>query len=206
MAYDKIITKELEKIKLNEKVIVGDPCYELRFVSKVKNVLPGVYHTFIRIADCDSWGKRVSRVMAIHEKYLHKIDYQDDSPYALENSHYGLYCLSAYDTIGVDSGQAGIYDYDYFCENEADRDYNNENGWYRRVCNMTLANKGGNLDARCVVSDSGYGDGSYRTILFQTKDTMKMVAFVIDFDIEYAEDDEWFDDDDEELEEEMEED
>ena len=172
-----------EKIQLKDKVVLGDPCYSLNSVSIINNVLPGTYCTIIRVVDCDSWGNRVSRLMAFHENHAHKIQYNDDNPETLYDSFTGLKCSDS-EIIGVDSGQAGIYDYDYFCENEKERNYNDKNSWYRKICDMTIESHGGCLDNKCVVSNSGYGDGGYKTYLFKTKDTNQVVGFVIDFDVE----------------------
>lgn len=198
MYYDEV-KSITETIQLNDKVVLGDPCYSLDSMNVVDNVLPGTYRTIIRIVDCNSWGNRVSRLMAFHENYQHRIDYEDNNPETLYNSYTGLTCRDS-EIIGVDSGQAGIFDYKYFCENENERDFNDVNSWYRKVCNITIESEGGCMDNACVVSSSGYGDGGYRSVLFKTKDTNKVVGFVIDFDIEneYEEDYDEYDDDEEE--------
>ena len=182
----KINTYEIKEIvKLNDKVIIGDPCYSYDSVETIKNVLPGIYHAFLRIADCNSWGNRVSRLMVIHKDYLAKLDYENDDYYALENTFKGLYKENT-DYIGVDSGQVGVYDYTYFRKYENERDYGNPNDWYTRVCNETFKpEQGGVLDSRCAVSSSGYGDGSYPCVVFRDKQTKKAVAFMIDYEVEH---------------------
>ena len=183
-----------ETIKLNKKVIIGDPCYKVDSMETVKNVLPGIYHAFLRIADCNSWGKRISRLMVIHKDYLSKIDYDNSDSYALENNMNGLYTENT-NYIGVDSGQAGIYDYAYFHKYENEREYGKPADWYTRVCNMTeTPERGGVLDSRCAVSSSGYGDGSYPCTIFRDKHSKEAVAFSIDFEVEYNADE---DDEDE---------
>ena len=57
---------------------------------------------------------------------------------------------------GVDSGQCGFYDLDYF------RKHCDINTWYETVCQETLgADRAGVIDGECFVSCSGYGDGGY---------------------------------------------
>ena len=177
--------KELGTIKLNKKIVVGDPCYDVDSVNTVKNVKPGIYHVFLRKADANSWGERISRIMVIHQDNLAHIHYEDDDYGALESRFAPNLYITDGEIVGVDSGQAGVYDYDYFCRYQNQRDYGVTGDWYNSVCQMTLSKeKGGVMDSRCAVSSSGYGDGGYRNILFHEKATKQVVGIIIDFDVE----------------------
>ena len=197
-------TKELGIIKLNKKIVVGDPCYDVDSANTVKNVKPGIYHAFIRKADANSWGERISRIMVIHEDNLHQIHYQDDDFLALENHFAPNLFITEGEIVGVDSGQAGVYDYDYFCRFQNQRDYGMPGDWYNNVCQMTLSEeKGGVMDSRCAVSSTGYGDGGYRNILFHEKATKQIVGIIIDFDVELENYENDYDDEEDEEEYEL---
>lgn len=133
--------QELDKtLKLKDKVQISDPCYDLSTwcSGTLENVLPGTYHCFLQREQIE---KRISAIEIRHEQYL------DVSPRFFSDID-----------VGVDSGQCGIYDLDYF------KDVNGDEEWYKTVCDSTFD---GNyftadvLDEKCFVCAKGYGDGSY---------------------------------------------
>lgn len=173
----------MKKIKLSNEVIVSDPCYEVPTWCQiiVRDVLPGEYVSEITRVDLDGWGNRVSTLSCVHKDYIER---------QLELSwveHSG--------TIGVDSGQAGIfsmesYRKDKYVEDLPKYDFGgmfpltNEEGeqWYGHCCHLTLGNESWGVYDEGVVSESGVGDGSYP--LFVLMDGEKTVGFLIDFYLE----------------------
>ena len=112
-------------IVLGTEVIVSDPCYGLGTWCQgvVKNVAPGTYQCNVEYYEDVLWGTRVSAIEVIRDNYYYsELDYKE------ENFE-----------VGVDSGQAGIFDYNYYklyhkeCNNI---DHVNDN-WYDRICNFT---------------------------------------------------------------------
>ena len=111
-------------IKLGNKVMVSDPCYGLGTWCQgvLENVLPGNYKCKVEYSDEGIFGKRVSAIEVTHQ------DYDGIVPMDMENFE-----------VGVDSGQAGIFDYDYYCQYHTDNndsEYVDDN-WYDRVCDLT---------------------------------------------------------------------
>lgn len=134
----------MKTIKLGNKVMVSDPCYRMGTWCQgvLDDVLPGNYNCTIEYSDEGEWGVRVAAIEVVHESV--------DS-YWLELADF---------VIGVDSGQAGIFDYEYYAEHHSDRELDDE--WYKTVCHNTWADdEDGTIDGRGFVSISGYGDGSY---------------------------------------------
>lgn len=174
----------MEKIKLGNKVMVSDPCYGLDTWCQgvLENVLPGTYDCKVEYSDEGDWGTRVAVIEVIHQDYEGIIRYE---PEDFE--------------VGVDSGQAGIFDYDYYCEYHMDineRPHVNDD-WYDRVCDITLANKQvGTVDDLGFVSRSGFGDGGY-TCYTAKNQNCEIIAIRIEF-IEEDEYDEYEDEDYEE--------
>jgi len=87
--------------------------------------------------------------------------------------------------VGVDSGQAGIFDSEHF-RSEADA-IGIEKSWYSMCCDKTLGKMGAGVIPCGVVSSSGYGDGSYNCFIRKRKD--KIVAVKIIFISEEDEED-----------------
>jgi hypothetical protein len=173
------------KIRLGNKAMVSDPCYGLNTWCQgiLENVLPGIYNCTVEYSDTGDWGERVSAIEVTHT---------DCGIYRYERENF---------VVGVDSGQAGIFDYEYYCQYHTD--YNDRNhvddDWYGRVCDITLARESAGIIDECgFVSSSGYGDGAYGCWVAKNRDDY-IVAIRIEYIIEEdEEEDEW--DDDEEYE------
>ena len=163
----------MNKIKLDSSVAVSDPCYDIAELI-IGNLLPGNYISFALGVKCGDWGDRVSTLACVHESFAEK---------KLKWHERGA--------IGVDSGQAGIFDpktykndesvankeaYDfgenYHPQDEGDR-------WYRVWCNMTIGDPGWGTYDKGVVSSSGIGDGCYD--VYVAKSEGKIVGIHIDF-------------------------
>ena len=172
----------MKLIKLGKEVMISDPCYDdpTWCQHKLKNVLPGEYSVHCKTYDAGDWGVRNSMLLAVHTDYL-------DSDIKWKE------CTGA--VVGVDSGQAGIFDLPYYrkdsiFENEESnflkefRNYNGQEGdvWYSHMCDRTLGEEGWGHFENGVVSRSGYGDGSYN--LYLGRVNRKVVGICIDFSVE----------------------
>lgn len=184
------------QILLGNSVIVTDPCYDTNTwcQAKVENVLEGKYDTCCNVVDTGDWGKRNASLIAIHENYRG------------EELNWEIFPAE----IGVDSGQAGIFDirdyrkdglemelpttmYDgesfdsdkwksFFSKKEDDEEGED---FYKKMCKFTLSDEGWGSYASGVVSRSGFGDGAY--VLRVAKDNDKVIGFFIDFAVEEEE-------------------
>jgi hypothetical protein len=162
-------------IKLNEEVMVSDPCYSIGTwcQHKLKNVLPGEYKTFT--LEIQEYGTRISVLQAIHKDYL-----DTDLKWRQES-----------DQIGVDSGQAGIFSIESYRNDEVEierpvlsQDFcltKDEPGdtWYESMCHFTLGQKHWGEYSEGVVSSSGFGDGQYSCKV--AKVNKKIVGITLDF-------------------------
>lgn len=144
------------------ELIVSDPCYKpnINMHGVISNARNG---NWIAKYDHDItwWGDRILSLTALHESLAETENY----PY--EFKKYGWKRLGYF---GVDSGQFGIYDAGKYPEGE--RDYDDKNSFYRKVCDLTYDERdhfingnppfrGGIIDSFGVVSSSGFGDGYY---------------------------------------------
>lgn len=112
-------------IILGAEVMVSDPCYGLGTWCQgiVKNVLPGAYECYVEYCDDGLWGTRVSAIKIIHEGYRF-----DNLTYKTEDFE-----------VGVDSGQAGIFDYKYYEKYHSDCNERShvDDDWYDKVSKLT---------------------------------------------------------------------
>lgn len=125
----KVETVYKGNIRLDEHVMVSDPCYGLNTWCQgvVKNVLPGEYECLVEYSDEGRWGTRVSAIQVIH------VDYEE---YALHEEREQF-------EVGVDSGQAGIFNYGYYAthHNDCNERPHVDEGWYDAVCDLTYSYK-----------------------------------------------------------------
>lgn len=179
----------MKKIKLNNEVVVSDPCYTIPTWCQtiIDNVKPGYYQPFMKKHNAGDWGTRNSMLLVIHE------DHQFDD--LVWEEHPG--------TVGVDSGQAGIFSMESYRNDSiteriglGDGDISffgpienspKESGeiWYRSMCSRTMGVLHWGTYDEGVVCSSGFGDGSYQ--LFVSKVDGNIVAMCIDFGVEEGE-------------------
>lgn len=175
------VSGSVQRIVLGNEVVVSDPCYELpTWCQKVvEDVMPGAYDVRVIRSDEDEWGVRNVGIIVIHEKFFGK------------NKRWNAISYN----IGVDSGQAGIFDSSSYRNDKifeglrskfAD-DFpvsrSEENGgdhWYTHMCDRTLHTEEswGTYDSG-VVTSSGIGDGCYT--LSATRSRGKIVGLMINF-------------------------
>jgi hypothetical protein len=71
--------------------------------------------------------------------------------------------LFAATVVGVDSGQAGFFDYDLYSEDSySGGDDEDSEDFYERCCNLAFSGAQGGVLPGGVVSSSGLGDGGYQ--------------------------------------------
>lgn len=184
-------------IKLDKKVIVSDPCYDdtaSQWRVELNNMDPGDYHCFVREYEQQAWNDETKTYMKPSILFVVNDDCYRDINRRVKNlseffaSQNGLICERVSHPIGVDSGQAGIYDYEYYQENKA-KDlileeagkYNDDNSWYWGKNAITTLSDPyyGLTDDKGVVSRTSYGDGEYSVYIWKANDTVEAIA--IDF-------------------------
>lgn len=173
--------EECSEITLGDTVYVTDPCYtpDIWCCNKVEGVKPGHYQTAITKNNED----RVACIGIYHEAA------NDDTVW--EKAPF---------EVGVDSGQAGVFDAEYF-EKNFGGDYDDPKSFYGECCALTLAPLGfGSLEnGKGFVSCSGYGDGGY-DLNIGRNDKGEIIAFeipfILDDEEEDGDEDEWDEDDD----------
>jgi hypothetical protein len=180
---------------ISGELVCSDPCYSLDVwcMGVVDNVKKGTWVADVERSDEGDWGNRIAMLSVRH------IDHNSNTPLELENE---LPFVG-----GVDSGQFGFFDKDFYRNDESAKDlgkynfspdYDREEGdqWYRACANLTLDSEQWGVLPNGVVSSSGFGDGSYG--VFGEKNAEgEYVAFSVVF-IWEDEQDEWLEDEEQE--------
>lgn len=140
------------------KIRVSDPCYEpgTWCAGEINNIKPGKWEAAVVRSDEGPWGIRNAVLIARHT---------DGGPAffseAVPDRTWGLLTID----VGVDSGQAGIYDAAHYQDDTVCAGQKTEpnygSPWYNVNCDCTMSGIGAGVIPYGVVSSSGYGDGSY---------------------------------------------
>jgi len=155
---------ELVKIEIDQfecrsgKLMISDPCYKIGTWCQgvFNNVLTGKWNGWVYKTDDGDLGERCAEIHAYHESIK--------NPDSLDR----IWVANGDFVVGVDSGQAGIFDFATFRDNALANEPGPESliqdpddKWYSNCCDATLSEVGAGKVNEGVVSSSGYGDGSY---------------------------------------------
>ena len=160
------------------KVRVTDPCYDIDTwcAASVENVKNGKWNAYVRKTDQGEWGERCSELFVWHADYekdevFGKITYEaKGNDRVLEYKSGGMKSVEISSEIGVDSGQAGVFDSKFYKDDKSiegvERSGESEiicedEPWYSICCDKTLGEQGWGTIPYGAISRSGYGDGGY---------------------------------------------
>lgn len=114
-------TKQLEDITLSSRVVVSDPCYDRSVWCRGElAITPGVYETKLYYSDEGQWGNRVAK-LGVYRKGAGETVEEKKTEFS----------------VGVDSGQAGIFCDTVYPQGETGK-YSDKESFYGKVCNLTI--------------------------------------------------------------------
>lgn len=125
-------------ITLSEHVIITDPCYDpsIWCNGELHNIRPGKWHTKV-IARYSTWGGyRENDLIAWHESV--------DEPAFDQYEDSGI-------SVGVDSGTAGIFDYDHYVKKYKDEEWRETMSFGTSDYDDCVKDKRNKLQERCYV-------------------------------------------------------
>jgi len=148
-------------------ILATDPCYSRGTWCQevVDGVLPGTWNAYSLKQSLKLWGTRTAVLV----------------------SHHAEHPVKAWSTcwehlssgIGVDSGQAGLFDAQRFPAKDVG-DFEEKESFYGRCCSITLAEPSAGAVPEGFVTESGVGDGEY-DLLVQRDLAGHIVAMAIIF-------------------------
>lgn len=150
------------------KFVVSDPCFDLESWGQgvLDEVATGKWNGYVEKIDVEEWGERCSVVYAIHESIpVHEEVSWEECEFV----------------VGVDSGQAGIFDHFIYRNQESvvgETSFDPDDKWYSYCCDMTLSERGAGVINGGVVSSSGFGDGGYEAFIVRKTDKIAAVKIV----------------------------
>jgi hypothetical protein len=151
------------------EMVVSDPCYSLGTwcMGVLDRVHNGRWRAFMMMSDEKEWGVRVAE---LHARATDVYPYYFNSTDGWEFKPLKGWTPSGFE-VGVDSGQAGLFDQKYFKDDGVvgDRICEFDRDWYGMCCHLTLSDKQGGIIPYGAVSSSGYGDGGYRCSYIRRK-------------------------------------
>ena len=183
-----LIGKEryLEKFNINSgALIIGDPCYspDTWCLGDCFDVLDGTWAAKILEADGSETGlgDRNTALFAFNLDYIeanHEID--DIDVIRFVNGAYRNEFILEYTVglLGVDSGQAGIYDHKHYLTVKASSE---EESWYWQNGDITLTNDMAGVlpDKKGCVSSSGFGDGMYEYFCYHNEQGETVAVLIV---------------------------
>ena len=189
-------------------VIVSDPCYELGTwcQGRLDSVAKGTWHAAIvkndDSATNDSWEQnRVRELILLHEDHRHLFTDVESG----EETYYADWTHAPFH-VGVDSGQAGIFDAAIYRDDAAIRAQDgdllasswmkprpqyNQGEFYATMSGLSCKNNRGcaGTFSRGAVSASGYGDGGYDCFYLQVNGDIVGIAIIFIDDRDDEDDD-----------------
>ena len=138
------------------KMDVSDPCYEVDVWCRgeLENCKLGTWNASAIEKHMGSWGHRICKLIAVHEDYIHAS---------------GMIREVAGFEVGVDSGQAGIFDASHYRDDSVVSNDGHKHlfegeefePWYDYCCDITFSDQSAGVLPFGCVSSSGFGDGGY---------------------------------------------
>jgi len=159
-------SKYVGTVEFSGKVVVSDPCYPRgTFCMKTDfPIKPGRYQVFATISDEGQFGLRVAALMFTHEDFY---------PWTFSQKW-----KVAIPSLGVDSGQCGIFDDAIYPQSKAHPEYQ---PFYDECCEITLADEQTGIlqSGMGALSSSGFGDGSYALSIVESDS--ETVGLLLDY-------------------------
>ena len=186
----------MKKFNVTSGVMVcSDPCYTIEpptwCQGVIENVKNGEWEAEVERLELGGYGNRIAVLKVNH----------------VNAKLTGGFELLDFDA-GVDSGQFGFFDRDFYRNDEAAKDLKKYDfgyelkkddtkgeEWYRAVCDLTLGDERWGVLPNGAVSSSGFGDGSY-TVYGCKDESGQYVAFYVEYIGGVEDEDEWDDEDD----------
>ena len=151
------------------QLVVADPCYELDTNTIIMGVLEpalaGIWHAEVGKVELPDWGEANAKLTAYHQSVQAQTE--------------GLEWIKCPFIVGVDSGQAGIFDRELYRIPDAAADEatsDTDSDWYLACCDLTEDGEEAGVLEGGVVSRTGIGDGAYG--VYQAVDAQGQVVGV----------------------------
>lgn len=150
---------------------VSDPCYdkEVWCCGIIPDCIKGEWETAVVYKDHGEFGVRVSLLAARHAHTVRSFALCGKVWADEKFIHYSSGWEICNFNVGVDSGQAGLFDEAHYHDihvfdgvPEAKHDFRDV--WYNHCCDQTLGAEQAGTIPFGVVSSSGYGDGEYTAL------------------------------------------
>lgn len=134
------------------ELVVADPCYELNrdtiIMGVLDNAMNGTWTGQVEKTEVRDWGEACAKLAAYHSSVIDHAEF--------------LEWVKCSFIVGVDSGQAGIFDVEKYRVQDAEaQPGDTDSEWYYACCDITESGEEAGVLDGGVVSRTGMGDGTY---------------------------------------------
>lgn len=145
-------------IELENRVVVSDPCYSLSTWCQgvIENAKPGKW-----ICDYEREYNDEGRVSKLIIRHIEHPNAEPDKLMDFE--------------VGVDSGTAGVFDYDYYAQYHED---GLDEDWYEKYVVSNCDEHGVIIENQGFWTESGYGDGGYECYVSETDSEVVAISII----------------------------
>ena len=165
---------------ISGKLAVSDPCYDTDVWCRgeLENCKTGTWAASALEKHMGMWRHRICKLIAVHEDYVNSASvHMERAPFE----------------VGVDSGQAGIFDAAHYRDPSVIPDDGHKHlfegeeaePWYVYCCDITLRDQSAGVLPFGCVSSSGFGDGGYDCFFWRNSEGQ-----IVRVEIEYLPEDE----------------
>lgn len=165
---------------ISGKLAVSDPCYDTDVWCRgeLENCKTGTWDASALEKHMGMWRHRICKLIAVHEDYVNSASvHMERAPFE----------------VGVDSGQAGIFDAAHYRDPSVIPDDGHKHlfegeeaePWYDYCCDITLRDQSAGVLPFGCVSSSGFGDGGYDCFFWRNSEGQ-----IVRVEIEYLPEDE----------------
>ena len=173
---------ELGTFELTGTVLrVSDPCYDrdVWCCGTIANCKPGTWETAVLIQDEGDWGIRNAVLIAKHKESGPELE----AFRKVLNGKDKTWQECPFE-VGVDSGQAGIFDDEHYQDNSVfagmpAAKFGEDNSWYSHCCDITMSQHSAGVLPYGVVACSGFGDGGYVAYHHVDQDGKTEAVFIV---------------------------
>src|ERR1035437_7204309 len=152
---------------ISGRIVASDPCYEIG--TWCQGVLDGVRKgKWVADVLVDQKTQRIAEIIVHHQEWTNLSSSWIEAPFE----------------VGVDSGQAGVFDAQHYRDDSVVMNAGRkakeiicpEEPWYSICCDRTLSSQSAGIIPYGAVCSSRYGDGAYRC--YTQKDNNNEIAVV----------------------------
>lgn len=101
---DNVVWSKVHSFQCKDALVATDPAFPPRVMGAVVPVVPGLYSVYIEQSVHAGWGRRINRLVVLHENYVnHDVDwYHSPNTLGVDSATMAIHCSSGSVPAGYD--------------------------------------------------------------------------------------------------------